>query len=65
MNVETGGSVKAEGLGDGAWADHRQAALDAATQNSTSWDKHNAFVPDHRQASLDDATRKWLRVDSQ
>jgi len=30
-----GGSVKAEGLGDGEWANHRQAALDAATQDST------------------------------
>jgi hypothetical protein len=37
--VPTGGSVKAEGLGDGGWANHRQAALDAATRNSTNWDE--------------------------
>jgi len=30
--AQPGGSVKAEGLGDGRWADHRQAALEAATQ---------------------------------
>jgi len=30
--LATGGSVKAEGLGDGEWANHRQAALDAATR---------------------------------
>jgi len=30
--TQTGGSVKAEGLGDGGWANHRQAALDAATR---------------------------------
>jgi len=28
----TGGIVKAEGLGDGGWANHRQATLDAATR---------------------------------
>jgi exo-1,4-beta-D-glucosaminidase len=33
--THTGGSVKAEGLGAGEWANHRQAALDAATRNST------------------------------
>jgi len=27
-----GGIVKAEGLGDGEWANHRQAALAAATR---------------------------------
>jgi tetratricopeptide (TPR) repeat protein len=36
--VQTGGSVKAEGLGDGEWANHRQAALDAATRKSTTPD---------------------------
>jgi len=36
-----GGIVKAEGLGDGEWANHRQAALDDATQNSTLWDEPN------------------------
>jgi len=38
-----GGSVKAEGLGDGGWANHRQAALDAATrpvEGPRSWDLH-------------------------
>jgi len=32
--THVGGSVKAEGLGDGEWSNHRQAALDAATQNA-------------------------------
>jgi hypothetical protein len=32
---QTGGSVKAEGLGDGAKANHRQAALDDATRCET------------------------------
>jgi len=32
---ETGGSVKAEGLGDGGWVNHRQAALDDATRSTT------------------------------
>jgi len=31
-DLVVGGSVKAEGLGDGEWANHRQAALDAATR---------------------------------
>jgi hypothetical protein len=30
-----GGSGKADGFADGGWANHRQAALAAATQNST------------------------------
>jgi len=42
QDAQMGGSVKAEGLGDGEWADHRQsfdelrrvAALDDATRNS-------------------------------
>jgi len=41
--TQMGGSVKAEGLGDGEWANHRQAALDDATQNSTLWDEPNSF----------------------
>jgi glycerate kinase len=32
--TQAGGSVKAEGLGDGEWANHRQAALDAATHRT-------------------------------
>jgi hypothetical protein len=32
MSRRPGGSVKAEGLGDGGWANHRQAALDDATR---------------------------------
>ena len=42
--TQTGGSVKAEGLGDGEWANHRQAALDDATQDSTTWDAANTFL---------------------
>ena len=34
QGAQMGGSVKAEGLGDGEWANHRQAALDDATRNS-------------------------------
>jgi hypothetical protein len=49
--MQTGGSVKAEGLGDGEWANHRQsfdrlrrgAALDAATQDSRTRDVANSF----------------------
>ena len=36
--TQTGGSVQAEGIGDGGWANHRQAALDDATQNSRIWE---------------------------
>jgi len=46
-----GGIVKAEGLGDGGWANHRQAALDAATRRaraSRNWDVRN--VPAIRPA---------------
>jgi hypothetical protein len=32
LRQQMGGSVKAERLGDGEWANHRQAALDDATQ---------------------------------
>ena len=32
--TRTGGIVKAEGLGDGGWANHRQAALDTATRSA-------------------------------
>ena len=32
IRLTAGGSVKAEGLGDGGWANHRQAALGDATQ---------------------------------
>jgi len=42
--TRSGGSVKAEGLGDGGWANHRQAALDAATRpikDPRSWHFHN------------------------
>jgi len=35
--AQAGGIVKAEGLGDGEWANHRQAALDDATQSSRTW----------------------------
>jgi hypothetical protein len=31
--MQTGGSGKAEGFADGEWANHRQTALAAATQN--------------------------------
>jgi len=41
--MQTDGSVKAEGLGDGEWASHRQAALDDATRNSGKWDQANSF----------------------
>jgi len=41
--TQTGGSVKAEGLGDGEWANHRQAALDDATQSSRTWDEADVF----------------------
>ena len=60
----TGGSVKAEGLGDGEWANHRQAALDAATHaaasDSVKQSQSEASQEDHRQASLDDATREGM-----
>jgi hypothetical protein len=32
LSWTTGGSGKAEGFADGEWANHRQAALAAATQ---------------------------------
>jgi hypothetical protein len=41
--IPSGGSVKAEGLGDGGCANHRQAALGDATQNLKKWDKPNEF----------------------
>jgi hypothetical protein len=42
--TRTGGSAKAEGPGDGRWTNHRQAALDDATQNSRTWDEPNKSV---------------------
>ncbi len=38
-----GGIGKAEGFADGEWANHRQAALAAATQDSRTWDEPNEF----------------------
>jgi len=43
---EMGGSGKAEGFADGGWANHRQAALAAATRRaeiSRTWDVANEF----------------------
>jgi len=43
---EMGGSGKAEGFADGGWANHRQAALAAATRRaeiSRTWDVLNSF----------------------
>jgi hypothetical protein len=44
--ASAGGSVKAEGLGDGGWANHRQAALDDATQEGTSDSAKQSQSPD-------------------
>jgi GT2 family glycosyltransferase len=46
--TQTGGIVKAEGLGDGGRTNHRQAPLDAATRpagNSRIWDALNVDEP--------------------
>jgi len=51
--TQTGGSVKAEGLGDGKWANHRQAALDAATKNSSIRDVfHDSGTPELYQLEM-------------
>ena len=46
--MQAGGSVKAEGLGDGGWVNYRQAAFDDATHaagNSRVYDAPNADKP--------------------
>jgi hypothetical protein len=46
QSEDAGGSVKAEGLGDGGWANHRQAALDDATQAGATESAKQSQSPD-------------------
>ena len=49
--TQAGGSVKAEGFADGEWANHRQAALAAATQKSRTRDTLNMSGPSMAEAT--------------
>jgi hypothetical protein len=59
--MRTGGSGKAEGFADGGWANHRQAALAAATQDSRIRDAASRLETGHGAARMGQVQRQSIR----